>query len=289
MISDKKTEKKVLVYQKFEISEYYLYKKISKKMKNQNNKEIIERIADDEKRHYEFLRKYTEKDVSPDRFFIFLYYLIVIVFGTVFGLKLMEKGENRGQKDYRELSGIIPGIQSIEEDEQRHENNLLNMIHEDKLNYVGSIVLGLNDALVELTGTLAGLSFALRNTSLIAVSGLITGIAASFSMAASEFLSKRSDGDEDALKSSVYTGIAYIITVVLLILPYLLINNYVISLAITLTVAVLIILLFNFYISVAKDYSFKKRFFEMFFISMGVSVFSFLVGYIVRIVFGVEV
>ncbi|HOO74401.1 MAG TPA: VIT1/CCC1 transporter family protein [Tepiditoga sp.] len=289
MISDKKTEKKVLVYQKFEISEYYLYKKISKKMKNQNNKEIIERIADDEKRHYEFLRKYTEKDVSPDRFFIFLYYLIVVVFGTVFGLKLMEKGENRGQKDYRELSGIIPGIQSIEEDEQRHENNLLNMIHEDKLNYVGSIVLGLNDALVELTGTLAGLSFALRNTSLIAVSGLITGIAASFSMAASEFLSKRSDGDEDALKSSVYTGIAYIITVVLLILPYLLINNYVISLAITLTVAVLIILLFNFYISVAKDYSFKKRFFEMFFISMGVSVFSFLVGYIVRIVFGVEV
>jgi len=289
MISDKKTEKKVLVYQKFEISEYYLYKKISKKMKNQNNKEIIERIADDEKRHYEFLRKYTEKDVSPDRFFIFLYYLIVVVFGTVFGLKLMEKGENRGQKDYRELSGIIPGIQSIEEDEQRHENNLLNMIHEDKLNYVGSIVLGLNDALVELTGTLAGLSFALRNTSLIAVSGLITGIAASFSMAASEFLSKRSDGDEDALKSSVYTGIAYIITVVLLILPYLLINNYVISLSITLTVAVLIILLFNFYISVAKDYSFKKRFFEMFFISMGVSVFSFLVGYIVRIVFGVEV
>ncbi|MCP5455074.1 MAG: VIT1/CCC1 transporter family protein [Thermotogae bacterium] len=289
MISDKKTEKKVLVYQKFEISEYYLYKKISKKMKNQNNKEIIERIADDEKRHYEFLRKYTEKDVSPDRFFIFLYYLIVVVFGTVFGLKLMEKGENRGQKDYRELSGIIPGIQSIEEDEQRHENNLLNMIHEDKLNYVGSIVLGLNDALVELTGTLAGLSFALRNTSLIAVSGLITGIAASFSMAASEFLSKRSDGDEDALKSSVYTGIAYIITVVLLILPYLLINNYVISLAITLTVAVLIILLFNFYISVAKDYSFKKRFLEMFFISMGVSVFSFLVGYIVRIVFGVEV
>jgi VIT1/CCC1 family predicted Fe2+/Mn2+ transporter len=175
------------------------------------------------------------------------------------------------------------------EDEEKHEHELLNIIKEDRLNYIGSIVLGLNDALVELTGTLAGLSFALRNTSLIAVSGLITGVAASFSMAASEYLSKRSEGDPEALKSSVYTGLTYIITVALLILPYLLVGNYMIALLLTLGIAILIILVFNFYISVAKDLSFRKRFLEMLGISMGVSLLSLLVGFLVRVVFGVQV
>ena len=68
------------------------------------------------------------------------------------------------------------------------------MIREKQLDYVGSIVLGLNDALVELTGALAGLTLALQNTRLIAIAGLITAIAASFSMAASEYLSNKSDG-----------------------------------------------------------------------------------------------
>ena len=47
------------------------------------------------------------------------------------------------------------------------------------------MVLGLNDALVELTGTIAGLTFVLTNTTLIAMAGIITGIAATLSMAAS--------------------------------------------------------------------------------------------------------
>ena len=86
---------------------------------------------------------------------------------------------------------------------------------------MGSMVLGMNDALVELTGTLAGLSLAMQNTRIIALSGLITGISATLSMASSEFLSAKSEGNENALKSCIYTGIAYLITVTLLILPYL--------------------------------------------------------------------
>ena len=84
------------------------------------------------------------------------------------------------------------------------------------------MVLGLNDALVELTGSLAGFTFAMQNTRLIALSGLIIGISATFSMASSEFLAARSEGRSDAFKSCTYTGIAYLVTVVLLILPYLL-------------------------------------------------------------------
>ncbi len=90
-------------------------------------------------------------------------------------------------------------------DEERHENELIDMIDEERLNYMGSVVLGLNDALVELTGALAGFTFAFQDTRIIALTGLITGISASFSMAASEYLSTRHEGGENALKSSIYS------------------------------------------------------------------------------------
>ena len=152
------------------------------------------------------------------------------------------------------------------------------------------MVLGLNDALVELTGALAGLSFALQNTRLTALAGLITGIAASFSMAASEYLSTKADEDHHtALKSSLYTGTAYIITVILLVLPYLLFNHYLVCLGITIGVAILIIFVFNYYIAVARDLDFKKRFTEMAVISLGVAAFSFAIGYVIRLALAIDV
>jgi VIT1/CCC1 family predicted Fe2+/Mn2+ transporter len=151
-------------------------------------------------------------------------------------------------------------------------------------------VLGLNDALVELTGALAGLTLALQNTKLIALSGLITGIAASMSMAASEYLSTRSEEtSKEPVRAAIYTGIAYILTVSLLVLPYLLFENYYIDLAITMTIAVVIIAVFNYYISVAKGESFKARFLEMAGLSLGVATFSFIIGFFIRKWLNIEI
>jgi len=150
-------------------------------------------------------------------------------------------------------------------------------------------VLGLNDALVELTGTLAGVSFAFQKASLIALSGLVMGVAAALSMAASAYLSKRADGAKNAGKSSLYTGVAYIITVVVLVLPFFLFTDYVAGIALTLVFAVLAIMLFTFYVSVAKGYDFKRRFAEMAGISLGVAGLSFLVGVLVKWALGVSV
>lgn len=60
------------------------------------------------------------------------------------------------------------------------------LLDEERLRYTGSTVLGLNDALMELTGVLAGLTLALRDTKLIVLTGAITGIAAVLSMGVSE-------------------------------------------------------------------------------------------------------
>lgn len=164
------------------------------------------------------------------------------------------------------------------------------MLDEERLQYVGSMVLGLNDALVELTGSLAGFTFAMQNTKLIALSGLIIGISATFSMASSEFLSARSEGRTDALKSCTYTGIAYLITVVLLILPYLLLGTtqYVAALVCMLLTVILIIAGFTYYTAVAQSRPFKSRFAEMAGISVSVAVISFVVGVLAKQLLGVD-
>ncbi len=277
-------------FQKNEITEYHIYSRLAKKISNGKNAKTLQSIGDDEMRHYLFWKEYSGEEVKPNRWKIFKFYWIARILGITFGIKLMEKGEEGAQESYQKICAEIPEARQIVHDEDKHEKQLIDMLQEKKLDYVGSIVLGLNDALVELTGTLAGLTFALQNTRLIAIAGLITGVAASFSMAASEYLSTKSDGDgENALSSSIYTGLAYIFTVIVLILPYLLFTNYFVCLALTMTFAVLVILFFNYYIAVAKDLNFKKRFWEMFTISMGVAAFTFGIGYLIRIFLGVDI
>ena len=188
------------------------------------------------------------------------------------------------------LEEAVPESIQIRAQEEEHEQSLLGMLDEERLQYVGSMVLGLNDALVELTGSLAGFAFALQNNRLIALSGLIVGVSATFSMASSEFLAARSEGRSDALKSCSYTGIAYLITVVLLIAPYLLFGaaQYIPALICMLVMVVLIIAGFTYYTSVAQDQPFKNRFLEMALISIGVAVVSFVVGVLAKKFLGVD-
>lgn len=226
----------------------------------------------------------------PNRFTVWKFTLIGRVLGLTFGLKLMERGEEKAQSNYAELQPAIPEIEKWIQDEDDHEQALIGMLDEERLHYAGSVVLGLNDALVELTGALAGFTLALQNTKLIALSGLITGIAAAMSMALSEYLSTRSEKtSKQPVRAAVYTGITYIVTVALLILPYLLIANFYVDLIITLSTAVLIIAAFNYYISIAQNESFRRRFLEMAGLSLGVAGFSFVIGYLIRQLLGIEV
>jgi VIT1/CCC1 family predicted Fe2+/Mn2+ transporter len=284
-----RTHQVIKSFQKNELTEHLIYKKLAATIKNQQNKEVLEKIANDELSHHDFWKTYTNEEVTPNKLKIFYFFWIAKIFGLTFGIKLMERGEANAQVSYDHVRDIIPEVDKVIADEDAHEHSLIGLIEEEKLNYVGSIVLGLNDALVELTGALAGLTFALQNTGLIALAGLITGIAASFSMAASEYLSKKSEGEGNALRSSIYTGTAYIITVALLILPYLLFSHFMVCLAATLSIAILIILGFNYYIAIAKDLPFKKRFFEMAAISLGVSAITFGIGVVIRQFLGIEI
>jgi VIT1/CCC1 family predicted Fe2+/Mn2+ transporter len=277
------------IVQRNEITEYYIYNRLADMCKNPHNAEVLRTVGKEELAHSEYWKEKTGVDIKPNRFKMFWTVLKVRIFGLTFTLKQMERNEGNAQKAYETLIAYFPEAREIRNNEEIHEKELLNMLDEELLQYVGSIVLGLNDALVELTGALAGLTLALGEPKLVSLSGLVTGIAAALSMTASNYLSMKAENDPRAARSALYTGVTYIITVILLILPFLLLPNPFIALAITLSIAVIIIYLFNYYLSVAKDLNFIRRFLEMALISLGVAALSFGIGYLLKNVMGVDV
>ena len=271
---------------------HILYKHLATLKKNDKNKEVLNRIGEEEMIHYIELSNLTNTQITVNRSKIKFYKLLITIFskllGVTFILKFFERAERKSNK-VDILINEYPEVVEYIAEEEKHENMLLSLIDEERLNYVGSIVLGLNDALVELTGALAGFTLSLQDSRTIAIIGLITGISAAFSMAASEYLSTREDENPEVnpIRASIYTGISYIITVFVLVTPYLLGFHYLTSLGITISLSIIIIAAFNYYISVAKDSSFRRRFIEMALISLGVATISFLIGFLVDTFIGI--
>jgi VIT1/CCC1 family predicted Fe2+/Mn2+ transporter len=276
--------------QKQEITQHKIYHRLAKMAGGENGK-VLSGVATDEFRHYMALEKYTGRAAIPDIFVIYLYLILARIFGITFAIKLMERGEEEAGKLYDELEKEVPEASGIKEDEQRHEEELIKLIDEERLSYISSMVLGLNDALVELTGALAGLTFVLGATKVTGTAGFITGISASLSMAASEYLSKKSDltHSKDPIKASIYTGIMYVCATIILIIPYFIFKIPALALFFTLVNATLIILVFTFYMSVVQGTRFRRGFTEMISLSFGIAAISFVIGLLTRNVFNVNI
>ena len=282
--------KDLIRFQRNEITEYHVYLNLSKKQKGKNA-EILRKIAEDERGHYEILKKRTGKEVKPSGWRLFWYTILSYIFGLTFTLKAMEMGEKVAQENYERLEKEFPEIARIVKDEERHEMELIDMIDEERIGYISSMVLGLNDAIVELTGTLAGLTLALRNSKIVGLAGLITGISAALSMAVSEYLSQKAETDEgrSPLKAAIYTGIAYIVVVAMLVTPFFLIPNPFIALSAAIGAVILVIGAFTYFVAVVKEQKYSSLFFEMLFLSMGVMIVAFVIGILARKFLGIEV
>ena len=258
-----------------EATDQRVYAALAKQASLQKNSEILEKMSHDE--------GYTGIEAKADMFRVWLFVVLGKIFGLVFVINLMEGGEDDSAENYRKLMEELPEARSIMEDETRHEAQLAAMIHEEKLSYISSMVLGLNDALVELTGALAGFTLALNDNRMVGMAGFITGVAATLSMAASEYLSKKADTSEKhPLKAAVYTGVAYMITVAFLLLPYIVFESPLVALGFCLFDAALIILGFTYFVSVVRKESFVRGFTEMITISFSVAGISFLIGWAAR-------
>ena len=286
---------RLLYLQRMEATEAEVYRRLAKRQSDPVNKSILNGIALEEERHESVIAKMTGREVKADMGKVRRQVLLAKLFGFTFAVKMMEATEQDAAAEYREL-----GLHDIALEEEAHEENMIGMLDEERLRYSGSVVLGMSDALVELTGALAGLTFALQNLRLVALAGLVTGIAAAFSMGASEYLSSRAEKKrESAVKAAFFTWISYLVTVLLLVAPYLLfqadspdfrgLESYVQALLCTFAIGLIIVAMFNFYVSVVEGVSFRDRFLEMVVILGVVSLISYGIGMGLRGILGVDV
>ncbi|WP_018963366.1 VIT1/CCC1 transporter family protein [Coprothermobacter platensis] len=272
----------VLILQRNEITEARVYGFLARLAKGEN-KDILSRIMKDELRHYQMWKELSGRDVGPNIWKVFLYSFLALVFGVTYTIKLMETGESKAGESYQRLSEQYEQARSIYIDEERHEEELYKLVQEEKLSYLGSIVLGLNDALVEITGTLAGLTFALGIAKTVGVSGLITGVAAALSMAASEYMSQVADKKANPMKATTYTFMAYLIVVILLVLPYFLFSSALTAFFVTITVGLLVIVYYASLASLINEKPFGGTFLQMLLVVWGVSLVSFGIGELARL------
>lgn len=289
-MTDQKSAALFAKYQQKELNSSILYRRIAESAKDENERQTLSAIAEDEGSHAAAFGTYSGRSLKPNLLWVRTHLLARYLFGYTFLIKWLERGENQSILFYRAAVDRIPEIRQILADEERHESLLMNLLDEERLHYTGDMILGMNDALVELTGALAGYTLAMRNTRVIAMAGLITGISATLSMAGSGYLSAREEKSKNAARSTVTIGLSYLVTVLLLILPFLLLpeHAYIGALAITLAIAMLIIAGFNYFLSVAKERSFRRGFWSMAGISLGVAAISFFVGYVVNHVLGIS-
>lgn len=287
-------QQQLLKFQKAEMTEHYIFLNIAKQLKG-DDKKILESIAQDELNHYEIWKSFSEEEVTASKMTVLFYTFLARVLGYTFTLKLMEQKSTKILLQSSELLHYFENndeFKRVMAEEKNHEQTMIDLLNERRLQFVSSIVLGMNDALVEFTGALAGYTFALQNNQSIILIGLITGISASLSMASSEYLAtKHENTGKHPLESAIYTGVAYIITVFLLLLPYFIFpgEQLLLALFMMLGTAIVIIGIFNYYISVATDGMFRRRFVEMVVISMGVATISFIIGIILKQVTGINI
>ncbi|MDR0827931.1 MAG: VIT1/CCC1 transporter family protein [Desulfovibrio sp.] len=275
-----------MVYRMYndEATDAEVYKVLASRTKSAHNRRVLEKIAGDEARHRDTWAIFTDRPPRADSFRVKVFSLLSVLFGLTFTINLMESAEKDAVKTYGEIGRYLPEAMTILDDESRHEAELTGMIEEDGLSYISSIILGLSDALVELTGALAGFTLALNDNTMIGLAGFITGVAATLSMAASEYLARKADNTgKHPLKAACYTGFAYMFTVALLLIPYAVLPNPMAALVFCLLNAGLIILGFTYFVSVVHKKSFLRGFREMICISFGVALISFLIGWGARI------
>ena len=62
-------------------------------------------------------------------------------YGIYFVLKLIQSGETNASSKYADIIDEVPEAKKASEDELRHEHELIEMLDEERLQYVGAMYL----------------------------------------------------------------------------------------------------------------------------------------------------
>jgi vacuolar iron transporter family protein len=278
-----------------EFADRAVYLALSRHEKNPGFKKALEDIANGEQSHYEFWKTYAPNALASEkklRMYVILFLRMIL--GLTFTLKFMERHEGKLHEKYKRIAESIPASDKIRftammESEEGQENLLIGKIQENRVKYMSFIVLGLADAVVEISGIHAGSLGIYGRTELAGLAGIIAGMAASIAMGTAAYAQAKQGFEGSAKWSAIYTGVSYMITAVLLALPYFLTKNMGDALGISLTVGVVLVAAMTFYDTVISARPFKRQFAEIAGIILGASLALFIVGTFVGQYLGIRI
>lgn len=301
-----------------ELSDYHVFKKLSENEKDKRLKAVLERLARMEQKHMKIWGRMLKKEKNfqlgglSTLIKIRIFWLVITrkVLGVAFVSKLLGEKELEALKEYANILKDISlsreerrNINMIMADERENEQSLQRNIHqyEGKLNYLRSIILGLNDGLVEVLAVVTGLAAVASTGLIVAIGGIIVGASGTLSMAGGTYLSSKSHSlVEEAIKENVekdttpskealYTGVYYLIGAFIATLPFIIGLSgirgtlwAIILVSIALTVSSVVI-------AIVSGTEIKKRVFESIAISLGAAFATILLGSIIKFYFGITI
>lgn len=279
-----------------EYADYVLYDRLSMRVgKKTSFAEALSQLSATEKRHYEFWKRFLPREEAKfSKGKLYLMLLLQRIFGITFAVRYLERHESSVIKEYKSVASLIPAgdreaFDEMLRDEEQHENEFSNRVESSSVRYISFVVLGLADALVEITGIHAGSLGIYNVTEIAGLAGIIAGGAASLAMASAAFAQAKQGFQGSARLSAVYTGVSYFITAVILAAPYFLTRVMVNALSSSLALAVVILALATYYSSVVAGKPFTRDFVEILLIMFGVTVVLYLFGSFIRIETGITI
>ncbi|MCS6768628.1 MAG: VIT1/CCC1 family protein [Candidatus Nitrosocaldus sp.] len=278
-----------------EYADYYIYSALaSSSLTHAALKGRLALMAEQEYRHYEFWRRYADGVVVKEpRARLLVMKLLALIMGITFVVKMLERHENRVIEGYKELLHVVEDedkrmLEGIIGDEEEHESSLVENINEGRVRYLGFTVLGLSDALIEIAGIHAGTLGVYTDTFKAGLAGLIAGVAASIAMASAAYNQAKQTEGVRASSAATYTGIAYVVTALLLALPYFLVHDVLEALIISLLISIAILAYIALYSHVLFNRNFFRELGETTGIIFGATLALYAFGEFIRIYFNLQ-
>lgn len=281
-----------------EWSDYTLYERLSRTVDDSSPfAGVLKSLSETEHGHYEFWRKYVPTE-KPALSRLKLYWVLFLrrFFGLTFAIRYLDRHEAKVVVEYAALAHLIPekdraDFDAMVADEKEHEKAFAMKAESSAVAYISFVVLGLADALVEISGIHAGWLGLFEKTEIAGLAGIIAGGAASLAMASAAFAQAKQGGFKGSARlSAAYTGVSYFVTAVLLATPYFLTSNMIFALGGSLTLAVVILALTTWYSVVIQQKLFMRDFVEILLILFATTIVVFTLGYVVSAVFpGIKV
>ncbi len=273
-----------------------LYDRLSRRVgKNTSFAEALTQLSATERRHFEFWMKYLPGEQPKfSKAKLYLILLLKRILGITFAVRFLERHESKTIHEYRSVEPLIPAedrsaFDQMLRDEEKHEKDFSNRVESSSVLYISFVVLGLADALVEITGIHAGSLGIYNVTEIAGLAGIIAGGAASLAMASAAFVQAKQGFKGSARRSATYTGVSYFITAVILAAPYFLTKAMIGALGISTALAVVILAMATYYSSVISGKPFRRDFVEILLIMFGVTIALYFFGTFIRIETGITI